>query len=249
MYQNYQEFMDYWENRLKGSGSHTIFASINIYNILRYLRVYWDANGRGKPHLDLKGFEKILVKKLIGLIENECPDLRIIKSLNPSYAESLTNDVIILLPPVRLRINENSIEKIDKLLELYHGEDFKKLVFNHIFDSHLSEKDSKYLTDCILRILVEEHSIDFLDKLPLQSFVRCVMDKYGQQITQELEKDFENHIQIFDNLHRFMREQLLPEIFDDVEKADNFKANITGGEHPTPLHLKLEFVSTTCESN
>lgn len=243
MYQNYRMFMSYWADRLKGDQSHNIFASTNIYNILKYLRVFWDANKKEQERdVKIKDFERILVRKLMEVIENECPDFRIIKKLNPSRAVSLSKDIIIILPSGKLAINENSIEKIDKILELCHEECFKRLVFNSIFDSHVSVKDSEYLTDCILRILVEEHSMEFLDKLPLQSFIRGVVDKYGQQITLALEKDFENHIDVFNSLHRFMCEQLLPAVVDKNDNINNLREQIIGRNYPNELDFKIEYV-------
>jgi hypothetical protein len=210
------------------------------------LRVYWDANARGKKVIELKGFEERLVRDLEELIRNESADFRIIKGLKSSYAASLRCDFILLLPEKkrtndnsmrlidRMGIGVNSIRIIDNILELCHDEKFKRQVFSRIFDSSESERDSKYLTDCVLRILVEEHSIDFLAKLPIQSFVRCVMDKYGQQITQALERDFENHKEIFDNLQKFMRELLLQEIGN----VENFRTQSLSGENSNQLELK-----------
>jgi hypothetical protein len=248
MFENYRDFMKYWTDRLKGNRSHLIFASINIYNILKYLKVYWDANKKEREEfVNLKGIERILVKDLLGLIENECPHFKIIKRLNPSCAESLSKDIIILSADrekrLRIRINEGSIKNIDKILKLCHDESFKRLAFNRIFDLNESENDSKYLTDCILRILVEEHCIDFLSTLPVEAFIRCVMDTYSLHITQALEKDFENHMEIFDSLHQFVREELLPAI-EGIKSynVDNPKAQIPSREYPNELRSKMENV-------
>ena len=112
-----REFIDYWRDRLKGDHTQIIFASINIYNIQRYLRVYWSGGGQ----VELKGIQEILVRNLLGLIENECPDFKIIKMLNPSCAECLSKDIVILESKkgkLKIKISEDSIKNIDKILEL-----------------------------------------------------------------------------------------------------------------------------------
>lgn len=64
------------------------------------------------------------------------------------------------------------------------------------------------------------------------------MYKYGHQITQALEKDFENHVEIFSSLQKFMREQLLPAITN----MDNFKAQSMSGAYSNQLELCIEHV-------
>lgn len=70
---NYQDFMNYWKLRVRNSQG--IFSSINVYSVLRYLKVYWDSNTKRKNEMvELRGFEKRLIKSLIGIIGNESPE-------------------------------------------------------------------------------------------------------------------------------------------------------------------------------
>lgn len=234
MHENYQDFMNYWKLHLKNTQS--IFGSINVYNVLRYLKVFWDSNTKGKNGIvELRGFEKILVRALVRIIGNESLDFRIIYELDACCAVSLSNDIMQLS---KKGLDDNSMRIIDRILKLCHEERFKREMFYGIFNSTVSAKDSIYLTDCLLRILVEEHSIDFLNKLPLMALIRYVLERYGQQIILALDRDFENHIKIFDNVHKFTREKLFP-MMDDIE---NFRAQNMTGKYSIQLKPILEYV-------
>lgn len=230
-YKKYHEFANNWKQRL--ADDENIYSVINVYSALKHLKEFWNSSTKRKGIVDLRVFEKKLVTALIDIVHKKRPDFSLIEKLDKTLADLLRFEIVLLSG---LGLNNNSIRIIDDVLSLCHQEDFIKDVFNRIFNS--SEEDSTYLTSCILRILVEKHSRDFLVGLPIHAFVRYVLNRYSQDIFPALNKDFENHQQIFDSLHQFAHEKLFPV----MENVDRFKEQSTSGKYSNQLKINLEHV-------
>ena len=130
----------------------------------------------------------------------------------------------------------NSINVIDRVISICHNEQFKKEIFNRIFTSPQSE--SAYLIQCILRILIEEHSKEFLDTLPAKVLVKYLLQKHNQEIVNLLYHEFENNRKILNYLLEFTRERFITE----TKELDNFKSEIINGRLSAQLRLGLQHV-------
>src|SRR5919202_295809 len=166
MTQGYQFFISYWRECL--SDYENIFSSINTYSIIKYLKEYWNTGKNKKKTRGIQGFEKDLVSRLVNIIECSEPDIRIIKELDSNIAKQFETTIKSISNNNNNNLDENSIKILDEVIRICKSEQFKKEIFNRIFTS--SQLESVYLIPCILRILVEEHSREFLDTLPAKVF-------------------------------------------------------------------------------
>jgi hypothetical protein len=204
MSQTYHLFISEWRKCL--SDYERIFSSINTYSILKYLKEYWNSR-----NTKISGFEKVLVFRLVDIIEQKEPDIRIIENLDNSAVRELERKTKLLLQPMH-QLNENTINAIDKVISLCHCEQFKIEIFNRIFI--LPQNESVYLIHCILRILIEEHSKEFLDALPVPVFVKYLLQKHNQEIVNLLNHESMTNVNIFNDVLEFIRDNLIPKTKD-----------------------------------
>ena len=121
MNQRYQFFILHWKRYL--SDYENIFSSVNIYSIIKYLKEYWNSN-RGR---DLTSFEKNLVDRLVVIMENQGPDIKIIEKLDTDVTESLGKETKSLKQ--KKKLDDNSIKIIDHVISYCHSEQFKREIF------------------------------------------------------------------------------------------------------------------------
>ena len=69
MDQNYQFFISQWKMSL--SDYESIFSSINIYSILKYLKAYWNST-KGRK---FSSFEEDVVKEVVKIVDSKGPDM------------------------------------------------------------------------------------------------------------------------------------------------------------------------------
>lgn len=227
MMQNCQFYVSLWNSYL--SNYELIFSSLNTYSIIRYLKQYWNSKKR-----KLGGFEQALVARLLKIIETEAPDTRIIKKVKGNIAESFEFEIKSLENTHQLC--ESTIKIIDEVIWACQSEIFKEETFNQIFCS--SSDESEYLIQCILRILIEEHSKDFLDKLPKEVLVKYLLRKHYPEIVNALGQDFGNSQAVFDSLVEFMKR----EFTNKIEDIDKFKSESIDGEWSKQLRVRIDTI-------
>ena len=148
-------------------------------------------------------FERNLAKKLLKMLKGRGTEGRILRKIDESKVNNLENEISNL--QFNSILNKNTKQTVDNVLSLYCNEKFETQFFNKILNS--KDNEASYLIRCLLRILVDKYSKDFLNEFPEYLQKKYLLINLQKVFNNTISGDFKNASDDFIHLLSYMKQK------------------------------------------